>query len=208
MRFTRFFSQQARKPSGWFGRWVMSRIFDLGNARLNRCVYDILSPQGSDHILDIGCGTGKLIQKIAGKTDGGVVEGIDFSQTMVSIAQRNNRRHIAAGRVVIHKGDFSDIPFEPGRFAKVCSVNTIYFWQDPVSTAAKIASILKPGGMLVVGYEDIAQLKNRRLDADVFRLYSTSEVETLLRDTGFALGVTTRSIGTDTAVYNCTVATR
>jgi hypothetical protein len=44
MAFKTFFSQQARKPSGWFGRWIMSGIFDFGNARLNRLVYDILSP--------------------------------------------------------------------------------------------------------------------------------------------------------------------
>jgi SAM-dependent methyltransferase len=65
MRFSNFFSKQAQKPSGWFGRLVMSRIFDIGNARLNRLVYQILMPQPGDHILDLGCGTGKLIHNIA-----------------------------------------------------------------------------------------------------------------------------------------------
>ena len=79
----------------------MANIFDFGNARLNRFVYDILSPQAGDHILEIGFGTGKLIGKIAGQTNDCVAEGIDISDTMVSMARRNNKRHIAAGRVVI-----------------------------------------------------------------------------------------------------------
>ena len=35
MNFETFFSKQARKPTGLFGRLIMSKIFDLGNAVLN-----------------------------------------------------------------------------------------------------------------------------------------------------------------------------
>jgi phospholipid N-methyltransferase len=66
MRLATFFSRQARKPTGWFGRWVMSSIFDFGNAHLNQFVYDTLAPKTGDHILEIGSGTGKLFDKIAG----------------------------------------------------------------------------------------------------------------------------------------------
>lgn len=206
MRFSTFFANQARKPSGWFGRWIMSKIFDVGNARLNQCVYDILAPKSCDRILEIGCGTGRLIDIIARKTDDCTVEGVDFSQTMVSIAQRKNKRHIAAGRVVISKGAFDDMPFQNDTFNKICSVNTIYFWKHPEAIAKKMARLLKPGGMLVVGYEDIIHLKKRQLDADVFRLYAESEVERLFCRKDFALEVTTRSIDIGTSVYHCTSA--
>ncbi len=84
MNFSTFFSEQARKPSGLFGRLVMSNIFNIGNVRLNRFVNEILSVQENDHILEIGFGTGKLIYEMAKQIDQGLIEGVDFSSTMVT----------------------------------------------------------------------------------------------------------------------------
>jgi hypothetical protein len=39
---SRIFSLQAKKPSGWFGRVVMSRLFNKGNAALNNSIKDLL----------------------------------------------------------------------------------------------------------------------------------------------------------------------
>jgi ubiquinone/menaquinone biosynthesis C-methylase UbiE len=140
MSFSIFFSKQARKPTGLFGRLVMSAIFDVGNARLNRFVNEVMSVRADDHILEIGFGTGRLIHKMAKQIDGGLIEGVDFSRTMVSIAKRRNRKHIAKGKVNIARGNFDEMPYKKEEFNKVCSVNTIYFWTDPAKTAKKIAS--------------------------------------------------------------------
>ena len=206
MGFASFFSRQARNPAGWFGRWVMAGIFDMGNARLNRLVYDMMSPQADDHILEIGFGTGRLLGKIAGLTDGCMVEGIDFSDTMVSMAKRKNRKYIAQGKVVLHEGNVDDKPFPPETFTKIFSVNTLYFWPDPDATARKIFQILKPGGRLILGYEDIVQLENRRLDTNVFRFFTVSELEALLRDAGFTGSVSTRSMTRGSLIFHGTAA--
>jgi len=88
MSFSTFFSEQARKPTGIFGRTVMSIVFNKGNAFLNDFVYDLMSIQENDRLIEIGFGTGKLISKMANKIDNGFIEGVDFSNTMVSIAQK------------------------------------------------------------------------------------------------------------------------
>ena len=64
----------------------MSAIFNIGNSKLNRFVNEIMSVQENDHILEIGFGTGKLIYEMARQMDQGLIEGVDFSSTMVSIA--------------------------------------------------------------------------------------------------------------------------
>ena len=206
MRFSSFFANQAKKPSGWFGRMVMSRIFDIGNARLNRLVYETLSPQTGDHVLEIGSGTGKLLERIARQVEGCVVEGIDFSNTMVSIARRKNRKHIEKGKVLIHEGKIDDIPLTVEMYTKICSVNTIYFWPNPEAIVRNIVRLLKPGGMLVLGFEDITQLEQRQLDTDVFRFYATADVETLLIKAGFTSAVKTESNRVGSSVFHCTVA--
>jgi ubiquinone/menaquinone biosynthesis C-methylase UbiE len=134
MSFSTYFSKQARKPSGLFGRIVMPVVFDRGNAFLNGFVNALIAVQPNDRVLEIGCGTGKLINIMAKKIDKGIISGIDFSSTMVKIAKRRNIKNIASGTVSIIKANFDDISYTKGSFSKVCSVNTLYFWKNPENT--------------------------------------------------------------------------
>ena len=206
MSFSTYFSEQAKKPAGLFGRLVMSNVFNIGNAKLNSLVFESMEVQDNDHILEIGFGTGKLIYAMAAQTDKGIVEGIDFSSTMVSIAQRRNKKYTAKGKVKILQGNFDETVFNKESFSKVCSVNTLYFWPKPEFTAKKIADILEPGGMLVLAFEDISQLAKRQLSNDVFRLYSKNEVKNLLSNAGFSNEVRIESREFGKSILNCAVA--
>ena len=206
MSFPTFFSQQARKPSGVFGRLVMSAIFNIGNSKLNRFVNEIMSIQENDHILEIGFGTGKLIYEMARQMDQGLIEGVDFSSTMVSIAHKRNKKHIAGGKVKLLKGNFDEMSFQKKGFNKACSVNTIYFWPKPENTVRKIADLLEPGGKFVAAFEDIAQLEHRQLNNEVFNLYSKEDAKTLFVNAGFLNGVSVQSRKFGSSVLNCAIA--
>jgi ubiquinone/menaquinone biosynthesis C-methylase UbiE len=103
----------------------MSRIFDHGNAVLNEFMRELLTLQADDHVLEIGFGTGKLINKMAEQASRGLVEGIDLSSTMVDMARRRNREYIATGRVKLVLGDFDQVEYRDNEFDKICSANTI-----------------------------------------------------------------------------------
>ena len=208
MGFSSFFSEQARQPSGWFGRLVMAAIFDKGNAFLNAFINDLMAVTDSDHILEIGFGTGALLHKMARQMNHGFIEGIDFSDTMISIAQRRNRINIANGMVRIVKGNFDEMSYQADTFTKVCSVNTIYFWPDPEFTANKIANLLKPGGKLFLAFEDQKQLRAQRLDEDIFSVYSPDEVKMLLLKSGFSADVRLESRSRGNSVFHCVIASR
>jgi ubiquinone/menaquinone biosynthesis C-methylase UbiE len=202
MNFSSFFSEQARKPKGMFGHVIMSAIFNIGNAKLNELVNKTMSVQDNDHVFEIGFGTGKLIDKMARQIKQGVIEGVDFSEIMVSIAEKRNRAHIATGKVKIKQGDFDEIPLNKEYYNKVCSVNTIYFWKKPEFTARRVAVILKPEGKFVVGFED----KRRKLDSDVFHLYSKADVKKLLLKAGFSNIYEAKSKQFGSSALNCVVA--
>ncbi len=180
MNFATYFSKQARKPTGIFGRFYMSRVFEKGNAELNALMYETLSVRENDHILEIGFGTGTLIKKIAAHLDNGFVEGIDFSKSMVVIAQKKNRKYINNGKVKIHLGDFDEALFDDNYFDKIFSVNTIYFWKNPDTTISKICRILKPGGKLFIGFHDKSEMEKMPLNRDVFQYYSAHDITQLL----------------------------
>ncbi len=206
MGFSSFFSKQARKPAGLFGRFFMSAVFDFGNANLNNLVFEKMSVGKDDQVLEIGSGTGKLINRIANQFDWGTAIGIDFSETMVTMAEKRNKLHIKNGKVRFIKADFDEFPLESEQFDMVCSVNTIYFWEKPGVTAEKIHSVLKPRGKLVIGLEDSEELKKRKLSDDVFHLHSKSEIESLLLKAGFQNGIEITSSAHGSTVLNCVVA--
>lgn len=206
MSFSTFFSKQARRPEGLFGRIVMRIVFDQGNALLNNLVCDLMSVETDDRVIEIGSGTGKLIYKMALKIDNGLIEGVDFSSAMVSIARKRNKNNIANGRVKILDGNFDEMPFEKESFTKACSINTIYFWPEPKHTAKKIVKILKPEGKLILAFEDIGQLKQRKLNQDVFHIYSKEEVQDLLINAGFSNDISIVSKVKSSLIFHCVVA--
>jgi ubiquinone/menaquinone biosynthesis C-methylase UbiE len=208
MNLKTFFSEQARNPSGPFGRWVMSKIFDYGNAALNDFMKAQLRLQENDHVLEIGFGTGKLISEIAKRVDKGLIEGIDLSHTMVAIAEKKNKNPIAEGRVIIRQGDFEETAYDDNRFDKICSANTIYFWPHPDNCIKKILRILKPGGRLILAFEDKVQLESRPLSTTVFHFYHQDEIIKLLSCNGFSGSIDMISKEIKSQRYHCAVAVK
>jgi len=181
MGFSTYFSKQAKKPSGIFGRFFMSRIFDKGNLELNNFVKETLYVKESDHILEIGCGTGSLLKRIANELENGVVEGVDFSKTMISLAKKKNKKHILKKKAIIRPGNFDELQFENNSYDKIFSVNTIYFWRSPVSTISKAFDLLKPNGTIVLGFHSKDEMEEMDLDENIFQLYSLQDVISLLK---------------------------
>jgi ubiquinone/menaquinone biosynthesis C-methylase UbiE len=208
MNFLKYFSEQARKPSGLFGRIVMPIIFDRGNSLLNRFVYDLMVIKPDDQILEIGCGTGSLIKMMAEKIENGFIEGIDFSSEMVTIPKRKNKKHNARGKVDITEDHFDDHSCTRKSFSKACSVNTIYFWKKPEHVVKKVMNLMPPGGMFVVAFEDIQQLERRKLSRNVFRLYTEGEVIRLLARGGFRKSVRIDTRKRRNLLFHCAVATK
>ena len=66
--------------------------------------------------------------------------------------------------------------------------------------------ILKPDGKLILAFEDIEQLKKKKLNQEVFHLYSTGEVEDLLINAGFSKNVSIVSRKKGKSIFHCVVA--
>jgi ubiquinone/menaquinone biosynthesis C-methylase UbiE len=185
----------------------MPLIFDKGNADINKFVNELMAVKANDHILEIGFGTGKLINTMAKQINNGLIEGVDFSETMVSVARRRNKKYIAQDKVKIVKGNFDEMSFGKDSFNKVCTVNTIYFWPEPEKTTHKVARLLKPEGQFIIAFEDMAQLNQKPLNRKVFRVYSKNDVRNLLINYGFS-NVSIKSREKGSSLLHCAVASK
>jgi hypothetical protein len=64
----------------------------------------------------------------------------------------------------------------------------------------------KPEGRLFLAFENIEQLKHRKLNHEVFHLYSKGEVKDLLINAGFSKSVSIESRQKGNLIFHCAVA--
>jgi ubiquinone/menaquinone biosynthesis C-methylase UbiE len=181
-----FIARQGRRPAGVLGfivAWVMARE----TARDNGMAISLLGVQGGDRILDVGTGHGAALPRLAA-LGGTRVVGVDYSDVMIGVAKRRNRRLIRNGRVEVIASATDRMPFSDASFDKVMSMHTLYFWDPAEPHLREIARVLVPGGTFVLGFRPAEdQFIAIKLPAPVYRLRTTGEVERLLETCNFEI---------------------
>lgn len=138
------------KPSGWAGRlsvWSMNRR----HSKLTDWGLGHVTITAGDTILDVGCGGGRTVAKLAARSGSGRVHGIDFAPASVAVARRTNRAAIALDKVAIEQASVEALPFASDTFDLVTAVETHFWWGDTLGNGMREAwRVLKPGGRMVV----------------------------------------------------------
>jgi ubiquinone/menaquinone biosynthesis C-methylase UbiE len=151
-----------------------------------------VSIEKSDTILDIGCGGGRTVSKLAAIAEQGHVCGIDYSPDSVAASQKTNAQGIAAGRVEIQQGSVSKLPFPDGMFDLVTAVETHFFWPDLPSDMREVFRVLKPGGSFLVivevykGANKMAEELAKKYPSTPMNLLSVEEHRELFAQTGYS----------------------
>jgi SAM-dependent methyltransferase len=109
-----------------------------------------LSIGKQDTILDIGCGGGGTVHRLAKIAANGKVYGIDFSDESVMVSRMTNRQFIQMGHVEIRQSSVSCLPFSDNMFDLVTAVNTHNYWSSLVTDAQEILRVLKPSRRLII----------------------------------------------------------
>lgn len=100
------------------------------------------------HILDIGCGNGKMLGYLQEKTKS-FIHGFDYSSNAIRTAKKRFSKNSEFRVGVIDEIDYPDDCFDT-----IISMDTIYFTKDMVAFVAKIKRWLKKDGVFFVGYQE------------------------------------------------------
>jgi ubiquinone/menaquinone biosynthesis C-methylase UbiE len=103
-----------------------------------------------DIILDVGCGGGRTVSKLAGIATQGKVYGIDHSIESVAMALRTNKQWIDIARVEVREASVSRLPFSDGAFDVITAVETHFWWPALPTDLREVLRVLKPGGRLII----------------------------------------------------------
>jgi ubiquinone/menaquinone biosynthesis C-methylase UbiE len=142
-------------------------------------------------ILDVGCGGGRTISRLARRSSQGKVYGLDQSLDMVDYSRQNNRKLVAKNRVEIVEGSVEKTGFKDEFFDLVTAIETYYFWPNLADAFREIKRVLKKGGYLLIINEMIKdgtyEVENAEIIAKTqVHLVPLKEMQKILFSAGFS----------------------
>ncbi len=123
----------------------MGHTKHIGGLAATMRLMELIRPQESDYVLDVGCGVGIaaafLVQKY-----GCHVVGVDITPRMLDRARERAERKGVTALTDFRVADMHALPFEDGRFDAVIAESAICFSNEKEGVLAEMIRVVKPGG--------------------------------------------------------------
>jgi ubiquinone/menaquinone biosynthesis C-methylase UbiE len=121
--------------------WMQRLVFEpIQKTLLDLAASEVPHPRD---VLDVGCGTGRLLRAAATRFPDAAMEGVDAAPQMVQTAI-----NLLPPGAPIHfqEATAESLPFDGGRFDLVFSTMTFHHWADQPKGVSEVARVLTPGG--------------------------------------------------------------
>ncbi|HTO31817.1 MAG TPA: metalloregulator ArsR/SmtB family transcription factor [Pararhizobium sp.] len=142
---------RSEKAQAYFSRnaaeWDELRRLHVSEADVEAALRAMIGPEPVDGLLDLGTGTGRILQLFEGIYQRGV--GVDASRDMLAVARANLDR-AGITKASIRHGDIFNLPLDGRQFDLVTIHQVLHFLQQPDAAIAEAARMLSPGGRLVI----------------------------------------------------------
>lgn len=117
---------------------------------ISRCTHETLERFPRDlgegmRVLDVGCGTGVLLEAILRRFPAVRVTGVDPSPSMLQFARRRLPDHAQ-----LLDGRAEDLPVADSQFDAVVSCSAFHYFDRPDKALEEMKRVLKPGGQLII----------------------------------------------------------
>ena len=180
---------QCRKPTGVLGKGI-AEVMNIGHFELTGWGLDKINIKKNDVILDIGCGGGRTINRMASLATEGKIFGIDYSLDCVEWSKDYNKQFVKNGSVEIFHASVEKIPFENNKFNVISAVETIYFWPNLIENFKEIKRVLKPSGKLIIicemySSENFKERNDKLIELSDMKIHTPKELKELLEKAGY-----------------------
>jgi SAM-dependent methyltransferase len=177
-----------RRPQGEQGMEVLKSMNEH-HSQLTDWALSHLDDFVPSRILDIGCGGGMALFKMATLYPSSMLDGVDISEESVRFSIGTNSESVRSGRMSIREGSVSALPFPDGSFDLITAFETYFFWPDLRSDLRETVRVLAPGGALLIVSEayphpDFQEQNDENTRLCGLRLVENEEMLSLLRSHG------------------------
>jgi SAM-dependent methyltransferase len=127
------------------------RLTERFNGPLAMRILDLAQLQATDHVLDVGTGTGLVALRAAPLAENGRVVGIDHSSGMLEQASTKARRSGLSDVVMFRQMDAEQLEFPDRSFDVVLSLYSLFHFPEPLVAVREMHRVLRSGGRVVIG---------------------------------------------------------
>ena len=129
-------------PEGYERSRIQRYIARVHDAMLDALAGKVDVPR---RILDVGCGTGRLLRKLGERWPSSQLLGVDPNEGMVSVARR------LTPLASLHVGTAESMPIDSASIDLVVTSISFHHWPDQPRGLREVFRVLRPGGCLCLG---------------------------------------------------------
>ncbi|MFT4729520.1 MAG: ubiquinone/menaquinone biosynthesis C-methylase UbiE [Granulosicoccus sp.] len=173
--------------------WSKVRALHVPETDVEKRLLEMVGSERIETFLDIGTGTGRILELFAGQVDRGI--GLDLSSEMLAIAraqlESKDYRHIH-----IRKGDMYNMPLDDASVDLATLHLVLHYSLEPSSVLTEAARTLKPGGRLIIVDFAAHQEEHLRTEHRHQRLgFNDVEILQAMEKAGLSLSSTESLVG-------------
>jgi ubiquinone/menaquinone biosynthesis C-methylase UbiE len=161
---------------------------------------ELLNPEETQKVLDVGTGTGRLGMMLSHRTPKGAIVGIDSGYGMLKVAMEKVSA-TTINNFFLVRGKAEALPFRPQSFDSACLMLSFHHFSNPERALLEIYQVLKSEGHLVSldpVLKEPADEDERRLNESIeeefqlahgpeFRFFTARELSELYKRVGFSI---------------------
>lgn len=139
-RATEYFAKVA-------GSWDLLKTLHVPEEAVEAAVAAALDGRRVETLIDLGTGTGRMLEVLAGAYKRGI--GIDSSREMLAVA----RSRLATSGIThaqVRLGDIGDVDLAAGPADVIVIHQVLHYFDDPGRMLAQARRLLKPGGEMII----------------------------------------------------------
>lgn len=144
-------NERARRAEDYFrqvaDQWDELRALYVHDDEVERQLAELIAEEPVVNLLDIGTGTGRILEVLSDKVTHAV--GIDLSPDMLMLA-RSKLERARLRNCVVRKGDMHHLPLAEASFDAVTIHQVLHYAERPGRAIQEAARVLRPGGRLFI----------------------------------------------------------
>lgn len=193
---------RAEAAAAYFRRnaaeWHQLRALHADPREVERRMLSLLPAQGIGELLDIGTGTGRILELYGPKVSHAL--GIDQSREMLSVARVNLENH-GLSNCAVRQADMYQLPLGGASVDAAILHMVLHYAERPAEVLAEAARVLRPGGrLLVVDFTPHRELDLLKDHAHRWPGFAAEEISGWCAAAGLTIGTVDSLAGTPLTV--------